>query len=321
MPHKTKIMPPKPDTTALIAGDTAKAVLFALIGAGMLATMSLFAKLLGGVFGPIEVTFFRNFVGLSFLVVYFLASGQMALVKTTRPWAHLTRAALGTFGIVLGIWAYIVLPLSVATVFFFTMPLYTVALSAPLLGEKVGWRRISAVIVGFGGVVVMAYPEMNLSISPAGLVLGLAYPFVAALVDICLRWMGRTEQPGTTVFYFLFLGSLMTGVYWPFADLSHFAGVTPALIGITLALGLSGVLFQFLKTRSLQLAPVYVTGPLTYTMIFWATSFDYFLWGHVPTWNMALGAIIIISSNLFILWRERQKQQEHLSIEVLEDVP
>ncbi|MCD8571462.1 MAG: DMT family transporter [Alphaproteobacteria bacterium] len=283
----------------------------------MLATMSLFAKLLGSTFGPIEVTFFRNSVGLLFLLLFFLASGQISHVKTTRPLAHLARSALGTFGIVLGIWAYIVLPLSIATVFFFTMPLYTVALSAPLLGEKVGWRRILAVLVGFSGVVVMAYPEMNLSISPLGLVLGLVYPFVAALVDICLRWMGRTENPMTTVFYFLFLGSIMTGVYWPFADLSQFSGVTPDLITIIIILGGSGALFQFLKTRSLQLAPVYVTGPLTYTMIIWASLFDYILWDRVPTWNMALGAMIIIGSNLFILWRERQKQQETPSAEVL----
>jgi drug/metabolite transporter (DMT)-like permease len=292
-------------------------MLYALIGAAMLATMSLFAKLLGGTFGPVEVTFFRNLTGLFFLLIFFAGSGQIARVKTDRPLMHLTRAALGTFGIVLGMWAYIVLPLSVATVFFFTMPLYTVALSAPLLGEKVGIRRILAVLAGFGGVVVMAYPEVNLSISPLGLVLGLSYPFVAALVDICLRWMGRTEHPGTTVFYFLFLGTVMTALYWPFADLSQFPGVTPALAGTIIALGASGVLFQFLKTRALQLAPVYVTGPLTYTMILWAGLFDYILWDHVPTWNMALGAAIIIGSNLFILWRERQKHKTHPSAEVL----
>jgi drug/metabolite transporter (DMT)-like permease len=307
-------------SSAALSSNTMKAMLYALIGASMLATMSLFAKLLGTVFGPVEVTFFRNAVGLAFLLMYFARSGQLGLVRTTRPIAHFTRAALGTFGIVLGMWAYIVLPLGIATVFFFTMPLYTVALSAPLLGETVGVRRILAVIVGFGGVVVMAYPEMNLSISPLGLALGLAYPFVAALVDICLRWMGRTEEPGTTVFYFLFLGSVMTGLYWPFADLSQFSGVTPVLAGITLALGLSGVLFQFLKTRALQLAPVYVTGPLTYTMILWASLFDYIIWDHKPTWNMLAGALIIVGSNLFILWRERQKHKAHLSVEVLDDV-
>lgn len=284
------------------------AVACSFVGAFMLATMSLFAKLLGNYFGPIEVTFFRNTIGLGFLLVFFLAGGHMACIKTTRPLAHLGRSTLGTIGIVLGMWAYIVLPLSIATVFFFTMPLYTVLLSYPLLGEKVGIRRMLAVFVGFCGVLVMALPELNTTISPLGMLLGLSYPFVAALVDICLRWMGRTENPYTTVFYFLFLGSLMTGLFWPFADLSKVPDLSMDIVTIIVSLGASGALFQFLKTKSLQLAPVYVTGPLTYTMIIWAAMFDYVLWDKTPTWNMALGAVIIITSNIFILWREHQKR-------------
>ncbi|HRQ62221.1 MAG TPA: DMT family transporter, partial [Alphaproteobacteria bacterium] len=127
--------------------------------------MSLFAKFLGDYTGPIEVTFLRNAVGLIFLLGFFSVTGQMKAVKTTRPLVHLTRSALGTFGIVLGMWAYIVLPLGIATVFFFTMPLYTVLLSPLLLKEKVGWRRIVAVLVGFGGILIMALPELHGDIS------------------------------------------------------------------------------------------------------------------------------------------------------------
>lgn len=287
------------------------------LGAAMLATMSLFAKLLGQHFGPIEVTFFRNSIGLLFLLVFFLASGHMAYIKTTRPWAHLGRGVLGTIGIALGIWAYIVLPLAVATVFFFTMPLYTVLLSYPLLGEKVGIRRLIAVLIGFCGVLVMALPELHTSIPLWGLVLGLAYPFIAALVDICLRWMGRTEHPYTTVFYFLLLGSLMTGLYWPFATAPQLESISMEIIIIVISLGASGALFQFLKTKSLQLAPVYVTGPLTYTMILWAALFDYLIWDKIPTWNVLTGAAIIIASNLFILWREHHKNLANLSMDGL----
>lgn len=293
------------DMNTAVPNATLRAASYAGVGAFMLASMSLFAKVLGDTTGPIEVTFLRNAVGLVFLLVFFALTGQMSAAKTARPWAHVTRSALGTFGIVLGMWAYIVLPLGIATVFFFTMPLYTVILSPLLLKEKVGWRRIAAVLVGFGGILVMALPELNGDISPLGLALGLSYPFVAALVDICLRWMGRSENPMTTVFYFLFLGSLMLAVFLPFTGQRLIPDMRsydmPLIIA---ALGASGAFFQVMKTRALQLAPVYVTGPMTYTMIFWAISFDWLIWDKAPGWNVLAGAAIIIASNAFILWRE-----------------
>lgn len=280
----------------------------------MLASMSLFAKFLGDYTGPIEVTFLRNAVGLIFLLGFFGVTGQMKAARTTRPLVHLTRSALGTFGIVLGMWAYIVLPLGIATVFFFTMPLYTVLLSPLLLKEKVGWRRIVAVLVGFGGILIMALPELHGDISLLGLVLGLSYPFIAALVDICLRWMGRSENPMTTVFYFLFLGSLMLSVLLPFTGQPLFPAIEGDSLWLILAaLGASGAFFQVMKTRALQLAPVYVTGPMAYTMIFWAISFDWLIWNRPPEANVLAGAAIIVASNAFILWREYQLGKREVS--------
>lgn len=290
---------------------------FAFVNAFFLTGMGLFAKLLGSHFDPIEVTFFRNAASLALLLVGLIVLRKYwHILKTNRPKAQLFRAALGTSGIILGVWVYSLLPLAEATVLYFTSPLFIVILSHIFLKERVGPYRIGAVILGFIGVAIMTIDvealfsdtsQFQFIIPLLGLVVGLSYAFVAAGVDVCLRWIGKTEHALTTTFYFLLLGMMMTGFYWPFSseritDIAH-----PEAFWIMIGLGLTGLLSQITKTQSLRLAPATLVGPVIFTMIVWALIFDYIIWDRIPAWNALLGAGIIISSNLFIVWRENQK--------------
>ncbi len=280
------------------------AILLATINAFMLAGMSLFAKLLSAYYGPIEVTFFRNAFSTIALLGWIIIMGRIALLKTKRPFAHLFRGAIGTIGIVLGTWALSILPLAETTVLLFTSPLFTVLLSILILKERVGIYRIGAVILGFTGVFIMASPGNAATAIPLyGLLIGLGWGFFSGCVDVCLRWMGKTENSTTTVFYFILFGTLTTGLHWPWAEVKN-TEFSMDIIWIILGLGLTGLLSLFAKTQSYRLGEASIIAPFMYTMIIWTILFDYLFWQKPPTLNVLAGAGIIIASNLFILYRE-----------------
>ena len=291
------------------------AFILALFNALMLSSMSLFAKLLGQYFGPLEITFFRNSSSLIMLIIFLLTTTNIReILKTQRPWAHLIRSVIGTIGIVIGMWSFILSPLAVATLLFFTAPLFVALLSYPVLGERVGPWRLSSVFIGFIGVALIAAPAFldgASELTILGVIVGISYGFVAGCVDLCLRWLGNTESSSTTTFYFLLFGILATSLYWPFSPNSPL-DIDLHIGWIIFGLGLTGVLSLLAKSQSYRLAPASLVAPITFTMIIWAGLFDYFIWGHKPTLTLALGGAIIITSNLVILWREH-KLNKHVA--------
>lgn len=292
-------------------------VSFALLNAFMLAGMGLFVKKLSGYFGPIEITFFRNIFAALALFLIFVFWGRLAWLKTDKPWMHLFRGTIGTIGIVLGAFALSMMPLAEVTVLLFTSPLFTVLLSYPVLGERVGPYRLGAVLVGFMGVVIMANPFGNdgMSVPFLGLIVGLGWGFSSGMVDIWLRKMGRTENANTTTFYFALFGTLATGLHWPWAELQPDSFSMPALL-LILGLGVTGLIALLAKTHSYRLGEAAVIAPVMYTMILWSMVFDYLFWARVPGWNVVIGAAVIIACNVFILYREiivrRKKETANL---------
>lgn len=291
------------------------AILFALLNAFALSAMSLFAKLLGNYFGPIEVTFFRNLASFTLLIMLLLAMKQIpALLKTNRPWAHLIRSTIGTIGMVLGMWSFQLSPLALATLLYFTSPLFVVLLSYPVLGEKVGPYRIASVIFGFLGVAIIASPvftgaESETHITMLGIIVGIAYGFAAGCVDLCLRYLGDTESSSTTTFYFLLFGILSTSLFWPFSENVPWDHNDTTLM-IIAGLGITGIISLLSKSQSFRLAPASYIAPITFTMIIWAGLFDYFIWNKAPSPLLIIGGTIIIASNLVIFWREQKLKHD-----------
>lgn len=294
------------------------ALAFSLLNAVMLSAMSLFAKLLGEYFQPIEITFFRNLSSFIFLIIFLcMMRGIRDIYKTDYPVAHLVRSAIGTAGIIVGMWSFTLSPLAVATTLYFTAPLFVVILSYPVLGEKVGPLRIGGVIAGFIGVGFIAWPALsdpNNDITLLGVIVGISYGFIAGCVDICLRSLGKTERSSTTTFYFLLFGLFVTGLYWPFSPKTPMDQDFSSVM-IIVFLGLTGVISQLAKSQSLRLGQASAVAPVSYTMIIWAGLFDYILWGKVPQGSMVFGAALIIGSNLFILWREHRKRHLHEAVQ------
>lgn len=292
-----------------------QAILLSVLNACMLSSMTFFAKLLGQYNDPIEITFFRNLSSFIILLFILFFIGQIrSIYRTNRPWAHLMRSAIGTIGIAIGMWSFTLSPLSVATLLFFTSPLFVALLSYPVLGEKVGPYRLASVFIGFIGVALVSAPAFSESsgdITILGVCVGITYGFIAACVDLCLRWLGDTEKSSTTTFYFLLFGIVSTGLYWPFSDNSIIDQDMNSLL-IILGLGLTGVISLLAKSQSYRLAEAAYIAPITFTMIIWAGLFDYFIWNKLPSALLLIGGTIIIASNLFILWREHIKKKKSI---------
>lgn len=250
--------------------------------------------------GPVEMVFYRGVVALGLLVPYMLATRPLSVFTSRRIGAHLYRAAVGNIGVGLVFWAYSLLPMADATALLFAAPLFVTALSPLLLGERVDGVRSLAVAVGFGGIVMIARPSVRLLDDPASLV-GLGAALCVALVDMALRNLGRTEDPLTTVFYFILGGVILSAPYTLiYGSLPH-GTLLPWVVGI----GIFTAVQQLAKTAAFRYAEASFLAPYTYTAIVWATLFGWVLWKEPPTLPVVTGTIVVIASNLFILRRTR----------------
>ncbi len=289
-------------------------LIFAVVNALMLSGMSLFSKLLSEYFGPAEVTFFRNIISVFALLLVLSSLRKLYLLKTERPYAHIIRSVIGTTGIVIGNWALSMMPLAETTILLFTSPLWVVLLSYPILKEPVGLLRLAAVCVGFIGIIITINPSADVQDLPTlGIILGLIWGFLSAAVSICLRWMGKTENPMATTFYFVAFGTIATGFHWPWAEVQPNSFSIDAFV-IILGLGLTGVTALVSKSQSYRMAKAAIISPVMYSMIIWSILFDYMFWDKTPTINALIGAAIIISSNLFILYRETKLGRNEANI-------
>jgi drug/metabolite transporter (DMT)-like permease len=167
-----------------------------------------------------------------------------------------------------------------------------------VLRERVGWRRWSAVLIGFCGVLIALRPSSQTVSWPAVIALGGSVSF--ALLMLITRSLRAT--PDIVLASSQFLGTFALG-----ALLSPFGWVTPSLGSLVLfaAAGFISVGALLCVNRSLKLAPASVVVPYQYSMIVWAVMFGYFVFGDVPSIATIAGAAIIIGAGLYIFLRER----------------
>ncbi|SMF87400.1 Permease of the drug/metabolite transporter (DMT) superfamily [Azospirillum oryzae] len=266
------------------------------------SVMNVLAKLLMDRFPVNEVMFFRSLFALIpvCLVIHF-ANGFAATLRTRYPWGHLGRSLIGLSAMVATFWSFHLLPLGDAISLNFAAPLFLTALSVPLLGEKVGIHRWSAVLVGFAGVLIIVQPSGD--VLNLGAMLALGGALCTAVAMIAIRQLSRTELPNTIVFYFTLLTTVMTGLSLPVS------WITPGPLDLLLLLatGLCGGCGQLMLTRAYSLAPAAVVAPLNYASLLLAVGFGWLLWGEVPTGTMAAGAAVVMASGLYILYRETQR--------------
>src|SRR3979411_1918369 len=216
-----------------------------------------------------------------------------------RPWLQLLRVTLSTLEVAAFFLATVYLPLVDVITYYLACPIFVTALSAIVLRERVGWRRWSAVLIGFCGVLIALRPSSQTVSWPAMIALGGSLSFaVLMLIPRSLR-----ATPDIVLAASQFAGTFLLG-----ALLSPFGWVTPSPGGLVLfaAAGCISVAALLCVNRSLNLAPASVVVPYQYSMIIWAVMFGYVVFGDVPEVATLAGAAIIIGAGIYIFMRERE---------------
>lgn len=302
----------KASTTAAVqSGSVALGVGLMFLGDFMFAVNDVMGKWLVGTYSVGMVLLVRSAVALVVMSPLLYRAGPANLFKLERPGIQFARAVLSTAELILFYVAVTALPLADVMTFYLAAPIWVAALSPFLLGERVGWRRWSAIGVGFVGVVVALAPSGS-SLSPAAFI-AIVGSLAFALMIVLSRKLRATSD--TALVFWQTAGALIAGIV-----IAPFSWVTPDLTDTAL-LGLLGVVAMvahMLINRALKLAPAAVVAPIQYTLLVWALLFGYFVFGDVPGPGMILGAVIIVAAGLFIF--ERQKKTSAITPADVQDV-
>jgi drug/metabolite transporter (DMT)-like permease len=264
------------------------------------------AKWLGRAGLPtMEIVFVRYAVHFGLAVLVFLPRRGMALVRTARPGIQILRALFLAVSTVLNFIAVQFLPLTVTASISFTAPLILCALSMPLLGEMVGWRRWTAVIVGFIGVIVIVRPG-TAAFQPAVL-LSLANALMTALFFVTTKRLAGVDSAATQQFYAAMIATmgiapfaLSSGWVWPQHGVDWFFF---CLIGVAALAG------HIAFSTALRFARASVLAPFAYFQIVYMTVSSWLLFAEPPDVWIYVGAPIVIASGLYIWLRERKLAQ------------
>lgn len=266
---------------------------------------------------PAQVTFYRFLFQLVCTLPLILVLSPRALFSTKRPFLNLFRGMLHASASLTFFAAVKYMPLADVFAIYFVEPFILTAMSAMFLGERVGWRRWLAIIIGFGGAMIVIQPSFEIfgwtSLLPV------ACAFLFSLYLFMNRAMGNADTPltmqtmagiGGTIFMG---GVLLLGQFSGDADLAaSLPGSLNALLLLLLLGSISGYM-HLLVVKAFRLAPLSLLAPFQYFEIVSATVLGYVLFADFPSASKWLGIAIIVGSGLFIIWRERINARQEKS--------
>jgi drug/metabolite transporter (DMT)-like permease len=285
-------------TAASVRASVLAGTGFMLLGIFLFVCNDTLGKWLLGTYSVWQMLLIRSIAALLLLSPLIWRTGAVHFTGAPRPALQIARVLLSVAESIMFFWAVTYLPLADTVTFYLAAPIYVTALSAIFLKEPVGWRRWSAVAVGFIGVLIALRPSAATLTLPA--LIALAGSLMFSLFLISTRLLRGTHDvvmvSGTFGAMLIVSGSVA-----PFA----WVAPTPRDIGLMMVLGAVAMTAFFCINRALKLAPASVVVPYQYTMIVWAVALGYLVFGDVPDAFTLGGAAIIVAAGLYIFWREQ----------------
>ncbi|MEZ5763328.1 MAG: DMT family transporter [Xanthobacteraceae bacterium] len=282
-----------------------------LSAAFLFATMAAQVRYLGDRFPVGQVIFFRAIFAFVPILIFYAVLGELSRSWQTKRFSgHVMRGTLSIASSFCYFAALARLPIVDVTAISFVTPLIVVVLAAVFLKEVVHFYRWAAVIVGFSGVIVMLIPYMDVSTHQAaltpviatGLALAICNAVFSAVAVIQVRRLTQTETTSSIVIYFsmfIAIGGLVTLPFgWVLPNNVELA----CLIGA----GMAGGAAHILTTSSHHYAPASFLVSFDYSSMIWAFLLGYLFFGEIPAALVAVGAVIVASAGLFVVWRERR---------------
>jgi drug/metabolite transporter (DMT)-like permease len=290
-------------TTQSAAAGTGAPAATAGIGLGALAfglfsLMDALVKWLSATYPVPQILVCNALFALVPVGAMVVRQGGLPQLRTRRLGLHLVRGVLGTTAGFPAFYAFSRLPLADAYAIIFATPLLITALSVPILREAVGWRRWSAVLVGFVGVLVMLRP----GIAPVGTgsLAALGAACASACAILLVRRLSVTETTTSIAFYSNVTAVVLIGVAFSPALVVP----SPVDLALMAACGLIGGTALLVLIAAYRRSPAALVAPFQYSQMVWAILLGALVWGDLPEPVMLLGASIVAGSGLFILYRE-----------------
>jgi drug/metabolite transporter (DMT)-like permease len=273
-------------------------IILMCVGVACLCVNDVIGKTLTAGYAPVQILFIRNFVALPIAAAIAWKMGGPAALGSRRPGAHLLRGLIWLGAATLFFTGLSHLGLAEATVLIFAAPLFITALAALALRETVGWRRWSAVVAGFIGVLIVVRPGGD-TFQPAS-IFPIATAFLYAALMISARWVDPRESVWTLMLYLVGGGALLSGLAAPFV----WTPVRAEDLWLFFGIAFFGTAGMTMMTQAFRFAPAAILAPLDYTALVWATAFGWLIWNEIPDAVTYFGAAIIIASGVYIVWRE-----------------
>jgi drug/metabolite transporter (DMT)-like permease len=278
----------------------------------MIATTFVFAmqdgisRHLAGEYNVLMIVMIRYWFFAAFVIA--VASRQAGGIKeaarTNQPWIQGFRGLLLATEICVMVGAFVLLGLVEAHAIFTCYPLLVAALSGPILGEKVGWRRWTAICIGFVGVLVILQP--GIAVFSIEALVPLCSAFLFALYNLLTRYVARADRAATSFFWTGTVGAVvMTCVgVWFWEPMSGPNWMWMALLCVTGATG------HFLLIKTYEYAEASTVQPFAYLQLVFAASLGLIVFDEELASNVVIGAAIVVGAGLFTLWRARARAQD-----------
>ncbi|MCC5970376.1 MAG: DMT family transporter [Pararhodobacter sp.] len=232
------------------------------------------------------------------------AGGIRQAARSKRPLTQIFRGLLLAAEVCVMILAFVALGLVESHAVFAVYPLLVAALSGPVLGEKVGWRRWVAIGIGFVGVLIILQPGFGV-FHPSALIPLLA-AFMFALYGLLTRFVSRDDNAAVSFFWTGVAGAAVTTMVgvWFWEPMIPADWVWMGLLCLTAALS------HWLLIRAYEVAEASAIQPFAYLQLVFVSVIGISVFGETLRPNVAFGAAVVVCAGLFTLWRARQKEKQ-----------
>lgn len=289
-----------PATSATTRADHVPLGIVYMLGATVTFAISqALSKWLVADYSFMEVLLFRGLGSLAICALLILPQAGLAVFRTHRLGAHISRNAVQAVAQSLLMLALALMPLAGAIAINFSAPLFAALAAALWLHEPISRARGLALTTGFAGVLLVASPGTGSFNN--GTIFAILNALMFGSITAAVRGLSSTESTETLTTYQMVLLTACFAAAAPFFGLSLPGRADAAIL---LANGLFNGIGQYWWTRSLSLAPAAAVGPFYYFSLVWAIILGFFVWGDLPTPMLLLGSAIVVGSGLYLLWHE-----------------
>ncbi len=305
--------------SAISTLDAASGALILVFGLFLFSIQDVVIKYFSGHYSVLQIVFIRGLVALGVLMLVFRFSRETIAFKSRKPLLMVFRGLLGFTSYTCYYLAVAAMPLAEVVSITFTMPLFVTAMSALILGETVGPRRWCAVLIGFVGVVIILSPSGQFNSLAVVLAFGAAITYASQ--TILTRFLGSHDHPLTIAFNAIVIFTCASGLLslFLFSGVITISSSHPSLaffgrdwmqpqavdFALMIVIGFIAAIGFYSLSKAYCTSEASAIAPFEFTYILWAVVFGYLFWNETPGPTTVFGVVVLISSSIYIWYRER----------------